>query len=77
MSLAAGARLGPYDIVAPLGVGGMGEVYRARDAKLNRDVARRADIWAFGVVLCEMLTGRRAFDGVAVFITLASVVYSF
>jgi eukaryotic-like serine/threonine-protein kinase len=34
-----GARLGPYEIVAPLGQGGMGEVYRARDTKLNRDVA--------------------------------------
>src|SRR6266853_4033085 len=39
MPLAAGSRLGPYEIVAPLGAGGMGEVYRARDAKLNRDVA--------------------------------------
>jgi eukaryotic-like serine/threonine-protein kinase len=37
--LFAGARLGPYAIIAPLGVGGMGEVYRARDTKLNRDVA--------------------------------------
>ena len=35
----AGDRLGPYDIVAPLGSGGMGEVYRARDTKLNREVA--------------------------------------
>jgi Tol biopolymer transport system component/tRNA A-37 threonylcarbamoyl transferase component Bud32 len=34
-----GTRLGSYDIVAPLGAGGMGEVYRARDPKLNRDVA--------------------------------------
>ena len=39
MSLAPGTRLGSYQIVAPLGVGGMGEVYRARDTTLNRDVA--------------------------------------
>src|SRR5438132_10137926 len=39
MHLAAGTRLGPYEIVAPIGAGGMGEVYRARDTKLNRDVA--------------------------------------
>ena len=39
MTLAAGTRLGPYEILAPIGAGGMGEVYRARDAKLDRDVA--------------------------------------
>jgi serine/threonine protein kinase len=39
MSLAAGSRLGSYEIVAPLGAGGMGEVYRARDAKLGREIA--------------------------------------
>src|SRR6202162_3174581 len=39
MSLSAGDHLGPYEILSPIGAGGMGEVYRARDPRLNRDVA--------------------------------------
>src|SRR4030081_609614 len=39
MPLAAGTRLGPYEIVAPAGSGGMGEVYRGRDTRLDRTVA--------------------------------------
>jgi serine/threonine protein kinase len=39
MALTAGSRLGPYEVLSAIGAGGMGEVYRARDSKLNRDVA--------------------------------------
>src|SRR5216683_4628202 len=39
MPLSAGTRLGPYEVVSPIGAGGMGEVYRARDPRLNREVA--------------------------------------
>src|SRR6202171_5447997 len=39
MPLSSGTRLGPYEVMSPVGAGGMGEVYRARDARLNREVA--------------------------------------
>src|SRR5277367_4472313 len=39
MALTAGSRLGPYEILAPIGAGGMGEVFRAHDSRLDRDVA--------------------------------------
>ena len=39
MAFPSGACFGPYEVIAPIGTGGMGEVYRARDTRLNRDVA--------------------------------------
>src|SRR6267154_484767 len=41
LALTTGTRLGPYEVIAQIGEGGMGQVYRARDTKLNRDVARK------------------------------------
>src|SRR5689334_2778407 len=48
MSHAAGDKLGPYEILAPLGKGGMGEVFRARDSRLNREVALKVSAERFG-----------------------------
>jgi serine/threonine protein kinase len=39
MTLSTGTRLGPYEVLAPIGAGGMGEVYRAKDPRLGREVA--------------------------------------
>src|SRR6202167_5655973 len=47
MPLSPGDRLGPYELVSPLGKGGMGEVWRARDPRLNRDVAIKVSAQQF------------------------------
>ncbi len=47
MSLTPGTTLGPYEVIAEIGKGGMGEVYRARDTKLDRDVALKVLPQAF------------------------------
>lgn len=59
MPLTAGDRLGPYEILAPIGAGGMGEVYRARDSKLNRDVALKVLPQAFAADTERMARFRR------------------
>jgi len=48
MALASGTQLGPYEITAAIGAGGMGEVYRARDTRLGRDVAIKISAEHFG-----------------------------
>ena len=53
MALTAGTRLGPYEILAPIGAGGMGEVYKARDTRLDRTVAIK--------ILPETLAAIRSF----------------
>jgi serine/threonine protein kinase len=95
MPLSAGERLGPYEILAPIGAGGMGDVYKATDTRLGRTVAiktllgtaaymspeqaeakpvdARSDIFSFGLVFYEMLSGRRAFTGDSAIAIMAAI----
>jgi eukaryotic-like serine/threonine-protein kinase len=59
MPIAPGTQLGPYEIIGPLGVGGMGEVYRARDSKLGREVALKVLPAAFAADTERMARFRR------------------
>src|SRR5579863_6493043 len=54
MALAAGDRLGPYEILAPLGAGSTGEVYRARDTRLDREVAIKVSQEPFPDAVAEL-----------------------
>jgi hypothetical protein len=59
MALAAGDKLGPYEVLAPIGKGGMGEVYRARDTRLKREVAIKVLPEAFTSDLARMARFQR------------------
>src|SRR5579871_405323 len=65
MHLTSGSRVGPYEILAPLGAGGMGEVYKARDTKLNRDVAIKVLPAAFAQDSDRMARFQRAAQALA------------
>jgi serine/threonine protein kinase len=58
MTLSPGTRLGPYEILSPLGAGRMGEVYRRRDKKLDRDVAIKVLVTEMAVFACARCADR-------------------
>src|SRR6202047_4687164 len=58
MAMASGTRLGPYEVLSPLGAGGMGEVYRARDTRLDRMVA----VKILPAHLCDSAAARQRFE---------------
>src|SRR5215475_7937211 len=60
MPLKPGDKLGPYEILTPIGKGGMGEVYRARDTRLHRDVAVKVLPQAFATVAARARFQREA-----------------
>jgi len=60
MSLANGTRLGAYEVLSPIGAGGMGEVYRARDTRLNREVAIRVSAERFSERFEQIMVTRRS-----------------
>src|ERR1700688_1472150 len=62
MPLQPGDKLGPYEILAPIGKGGMGEVYRARDPRLNRDVAIKVLPQAFAANAFATSAARERFQ---------------
>jgi serine/threonine protein kinase len=61
MMLVAGSKLGPYEILSAIGAGGMGEVYRAHDGRLNRDVAIKVLPEVFAADPDRMARLRRSF----------------
>src|SRR5271170_5817552 len=65
MSLVAGTKVGPYEILTPIGAGGMGEVYRAKDTKLKRDVALKVLPEAFANDPERMARFQREAEGLA------------